>query len=135
MSENLFLQAAKQRLRFPSIKGEMTAEDLFQLPLTSKQGFDLDTIARNVNNELKAAGEESFVETNSNPARTTLALKLELVKFVIAERQAENAAKVGAAARQAEVALLKDILADKQNEALRNLPPEELAKRIAELTQ
>ena len=41
---DIFKQAAKAKLRFPSSKGELRVEDLWDLPLTSKTGPSLDSL-------------------------------------------------------------------------------------------
>lgn len=130
---NIFERASQQKLRFPSVKGELTTEQLWDLPLQSKNQFDLDTVAKTVNNELKNVTEESFVATTTSPAKTILELKFEIVKHVIAVRIATNAAARYQAARKAEKDKLIGILADKQDEALKGLTPEEIQARIAAL--
>lgn len=129
---SIFEQASRQKLRFPSLKGELTVEQLWDLPLQSKSGFDLDTIAKSVSRDLKAVTEESFV-IETSPANTTLVLKLDLMKHIIAVRLAENAAAVNRAARAAERQKLLGVLADKQDESLKALTPAEIQQRLAEL--
>lgn len=129
---SIFEQASRQKLRFPSLKGELTVEQLWDLPLQSKSGFDLDTIAKSVSRDLKAVTEESFV-IETSPANTTLVLKLDLMKHIIAVRLAENAAAVNRAARAAERQKLLGVLADKQDESLKALTPEQIQQRLAEL--
>jgi hypothetical protein len=94
--ENLFQLASRQKFRFQSIKGELTTEQLWDLPLTARGGFNLDEVAKQVAAELKAAGEESFVKKNSNPAKAKLEAKLEIVKHLIAAKleDAEYQARV-----------------------------------------
>lgn len=132
---NLFRIAAKQKFRFESVRGDLTLEQLFDLPLTSRTGFDLDTVARTVNNDLKAIGEESFVEPANNAGRLQLQRKLDLVKLVIAEKQAAAAA---ADARATKAARRQEILtameAARRNE-LGAKSPEELAKMLEELDE
>ncbi|MFW9602789.1 MAG: hypothetical protein ACMV1B_10780, partial [Prevotella sp.] len=60
---NLFEIATREKFRFASIKGELSVEQLWDVSLTSKTGFDLDTIARTVNQESKETDTESFVQT------------------------------------------------------------------------
>lgn len=137
MSEvNKFKKAVMVRLRFPSIRGpqSVTLEDLYSLPLTSKTGLDLDTIAKTVNAELKQLGEESFV----NPSKTggeneVLQLKLDILKEVIADKQAIAESFRAEKARSEEKQTLLDILHGKKQEALKDLSVEELEKRINEL--
>ena len=129
---SIFEQASRQKLRFPSLKGELTVEQLWDLPLQSKSGFDLDTIAKSVSRDLKAVTEASVV-IETSPANTTLVLKLDLMKHIIAVRLAENAAAVNRAARAAERQKLLGVLADKQDESLKALTPAEIQQRLAEL--
>ena len=131
--ENLFQLASRQKFRFQSIKGELTTEQLWDLPLTARGGFDLDSVAKQVAAELKAAGEESFVKKNSNPVKTKLEAKLEIVKHVIAAKleDAEKATK--ASQNQEERQRLLAVLNRKQDAALEELTPEQIQARLAEL--
>jgi hypothetical protein len=131
---NIFEQASRKALRFFSARGLIATEDLWQMPLTSKSGFDLDTVAKTVNNELKAQAEESFVQTSSNPRKTELELQLEIVKHVIAAKQAENEARATAAANKEKREKLIAALAKKQDAAIDNLTAEELQAQIAALS-
>lgn len=130
---NTFEMASRAKLRFPTSRGDVASESLWDMPLTSKAGFDLDTVAKTVNAELKQQAEESFVQTSTNPRKAQLELQLEIVKYVIAEKQAENAARLTAAANREKREKLLDILAKKQDQALENLPLEELQAQIAAL--
>ena len=130
---NLFLISAKKKLRFSTNRGQLTVEQLFDLPLTAKDGFSLDMVARSINQELKAAGDESFVSSGKNPANAELTLKLEVVKAVIADREADNAAKSEAKATQAELAQLEGLLLNAQHAELAKLSKTELEARIKAL--
>lgn len=131
--ENMFQLASRQKFRFQSIKGELTTEQLWELPLTARGGFNLDEVAKQVAAELKAAGEESFVQKNSNPAKSKLEAKLEIVKYIIAVKleDAEKAAK--ASQNQEERQRLLAVLNRKQDAALEELTPEQIQARLAEL--
>jgi beta-glucosidase-like glycosyl hydrolase len=128
---NLFEAAARGKYRFTSAKGQITTEDLFDLPLTSKNGFDLDMVARSVNNELKAASEESFVTTNRR--NTELENKLEIVKFVIQLRQAEKAEAADRAERLARKRKILDAIENKENQQLSEASLDDLRQQLAEL--
>ena len=130
---NIFEKASRAKLRFPSIKGEITVEQLWDLPLQSKTSFDLDTVAKTVNADLKQAGEESFVSTTSNPGKERLELSMEIVKHVIATRLAENDIARQAVARQEERRRLQEILAQKKDENLKAMDVADIEKRLAEL--
>lgn len=131
--ENLFQLASRQKFRFQSIKGELTTEHLWDLPLTARGGFNLDEVAKQVAADLKAAGEESFVQKKSNPAKSKLEAKLEIVKHIIAAKleEAEKAAK--ASQNQEERQRLLAVLNRKQDAALEELTPEQIQARLAEL--
>ena len=130
---NIFEQSTRQALRFPSVRGELNTEQLWDLALTSRNGFDLDSVAKEVNQRLKAISEESFVIKTSNPEKSDLELKLEVLKHIIAVKQAEADARRNAADRAAERQKLYDILAEKQDSALKELSVEDIQKRLAEL--
>lgn len=126
----MFEQATREQFRYPSLKGDLTTEQLWQLPLTSKSGFDLDTVAKTLNREIKAQGEESFVETSANPAKKVLNEKLAIVVHVIGVKQAENAREREAAQRRTERARLTEILHLRTQEQLMQLSPAELQAKI-----
>ena len=130
---NIFEQASRLKLRFPSVRGELTTEQLWDMPLTSKNDFNLDRVARTVNSELKAMDEESFVDTSSNPAKRLAELKLEIVKVVIADRQDANARSLQAASRAEERQRLLAALAKKDDQALNEMSADDIKKRLNEL--
>lgn len=131
--ENLFQLASRQKFRFQSIKGELTTEQLWDLPLTARGGFDLDSVAKQVNAELKAAGEESFVQKNSNPAKSKLEAKLEIIKYIISTKLEDAERAVMADLRSEERKKLLAALNRKQDAALEELTPEQIQARLAEL--
>ena len=79
MPENIFEIATREKIRFETSRGEIGVEELWDVPLTSKNQFDLDNIAKAVNKKIKDQEEESFVKVKSAESNT-LKLKLEVVK-------------------------------------------------------
>lgn len=135
MEQNIFELASRQKLRFMSAKGELTTEQLWDLPLlgnpvTLVAKADLDTVARSISRELKEQVEESFVATRANPLKAKLELQLEVVKHIIAVKMAEAEAKTKAADTKRERERLLEILANKKEQELLQLSPEEIQKRI-----
>ena len=130
---NIFEQATRNQTRFTSIKGLLTVEDLWQLPLQSKTGFDLDSVAKEANRQLKEVTEESFVSTTTNPSKAVNELRLEVVKHIIAVKMAENEAKRTAADKVAKREKILGILASKEEDALKGMTREELLKQLNEL--
>lgn len=128
---NIYKQVAQLGLRFPSARGLLTVEQLFQLPLTSRTGLDLDSIAKTINAELRLQSEESFVETSkANAEAKTLQLALDIVKDVISTKQDEAKAAAKAKANREEKARLLEVLHGKKDEALQALTPAEIQARI-----
>jgi hypothetical protein len=130
---NIFEQASRAKTRFPSIRGDLTVEQLWGMPLQAKTGFDLDSVAKEVNAQLKAVSEESFVSTSTNPAKGSLELAMGVVKHVIAVRLQENEEARNKAALAAERQRLIGALGNKQDEELNGMSKEQLLARIAEL--
>lgn len=128
---HIFEQAARKKIRFSTGRGFVTVENLFDMPLLSKDGFCLDTVARKVNSELKEIAEGSFVEDRVNPEKALLELKLELVKYVIKSIQEANAAKREAneAAQRRQVLLAA--LHSKQVGKIHEMTEEEIQAELA----
>lgn len=132
---NLFELAARQKLRFPSNRGELTVEDLWEMPLQSKNGYDVDTVARGVNAKIKELSEDSFVSTAPSKALTKQRLMLDVLKHVIAVRLAEQAAREKRANNKAERQRLEALLESQQRAADAQLTPEQILAKIAALGQ
>lgn len=130
---NIFEQATRRAIRFESAKGDLSVEQLWDLPLQSRNQFDLDTVAKTVNRQLNAVTEESFVSVRENPAKETLSLKLELVKHIISVKLQEAEEARNRANKASEKEKLLRLLDEKQNEALRALTPEEIQERLKAL--
>jgi hypothetical protein len=131
---NIFEQATRRAIRFESAKGDLSVEQLWDLPLQSRNQFDLDTVAKTVNRQLNDVTEESFVSVRENPAKETLSLKLELVKHIISVKLQEAEEARNRANKASEKEKLLRLLDEKQNEALRALTPEEIQERLKALT-
>lgn len=131
---DMYKFAAQNRLRFPSSRGALTVEDLYEMPLQSKSGFDLDSVAKAINASLKSVSEESFVDDSaSSPQKKLFEVSLEIVKDVIATKKAENQAVVARQNRAIERKKLLDAIAGKKDEALSKASLDELEKKLAEL--
>lgn len=130
---NIFEQASRLKLRFSTNRGDLTVEQLWDLPLQSKTQFDLDSIAKSVYQDLKGRGEESFVATSTDPMKGRLELMLEILKHVIHAKQEENTAKLNKARIEQERARIAEIIDKKQDAALENETLEQLQARLASL--
>lgn len=130
--ENMFEQATRNKLRFESAKGPLTVEQVWDAPLTSRNGFSLDDIAKQVKRELDALSEESFVEQVS-PLKSVAVLKLEVVKRIISVKLSEKEAASKRAERAELRRQLTQALAERQSDEIKNMSPEEIQKRLKEL--
>lgn len=132
-NDDLFCYATRNKLRFASTRGELSVETLWDVPLRSSDGFNLDAIAKTANRNLKDATEESFVTATRTPAVTRLEMTLEVVKSVIATKLADEVAAKQRAENKIKKEKLLAILAEKQDGKLSELSEKELKKQIAEL--
>lgn len=129
---HIFEQAARNKLRFSTQRGFVPVEQLFDMPLLSKDGFCLDSVARKVYSELKDISEGSFVEDRVKPEKALLELKLEIIKHVIKSIQEANAAKREAYEAEQRRQLLRAALHGKQVGKINEMSEEEIQ---AELTK
>lgn len=125
----LFEKATREKVRWETSKGLLSAEDLWDLSLPS-----LDTIAKAVNKKLKEESEESFISAKSS-ANETLELKLEVLKHIIGMKLAEKEATKSRMERLAKIRQLKELAVSKANEQLASKSLEEIQKMIAELEE
>lgn len=129
----LFALATRMKLRFNSVRGALTVEQLWSVPLTSKDGFDLDAIAKGINAELKSLTEDSFVQIKSNPQKTTVEKTLEVVKFVIATKLAEREENEKRVANAEKRRKLLDALAAQEDKELASMSRDDILKQLADI--
>ncbi len=125
----MFEKAVRLKLRFPSPQGGLTMEDLWDLPLTSNRAANLNSIAKTISRQLKAEGEEDFVNPKSG-ADTVLQLQLDIVKHVIQVKQTENEDSRALADRRQKKERLLEIIAKKQDQDLEGKSVEELTAMV-----
>ncbi len=123
--ENMFEIASREKIRFESSKGALTIENLWDLPLQSKNGEDLDSVAKKVNKDLKETEEESFVNPSTTKSRTAQ-LKLDIVKYIIKTRLDENKAKLEAQDKLARRKILLEALQNKQQQNIMNMTEDQI---------
>jgi hypothetical protein len=131
----MFAVATRTKLRFETSRGQLSIEQLWDVPLRpkGKDDFDLDTVARAVNKKVKEISEGSFVESTKNPEQARLELALGLVKHVIQIKlDEEDSAKIRKENKKKRDRLT-EILAQKEDQKLGDLTAEEIKKQIAEL--
>lgn len=133
--KDLYEIAARKKFRYthPALGGLITTEDLFDLPLKSARGVDLNGVAQHVNQELKSETEESFVDVRPNLKKAELEVKLEIVKSVIAAKIADAEKAANARKRAEERSKIIDAIASAESRELQGQSKDDLLKKLAEL--
>ena len=130
---DIFKQATKLKLRFSSVRGDLTIEDLWDLPLTSKSNLSLDGVGKPIQKALRESDEDSLVAVPTTSKNELNSLRLALIKEIISVKQEENLIKQNQAAIESQKALLKQALASKKIDEINGLSVEEIEKRLASM--
>lgn len=124
--ENIFEYATRNKLRFP-YKGSISVEDLWDLTPSS-----LDSIYKVLNKQVKQEQEESLLtvkqETDSN-----LDVQIAIIKYIVSTKLQEKEAHMKAAAMKQRRDELAAIISEKETQALKDLPVDELRKMLQEV--
>ena len=121
--EGNFVKASKLKLRFKSGNGNVSVEDLWDLPLEN-----VDAMAIGYSKELDDSSSLSFIKPKR--ANTALALKFEITKFVIETRVAEAEARKTATEKAAKRTQIRELMEKKQLTAMEGKSLEELQKEL-----
>lgn len=129
---NIFEKATRVKLRFPTTRGELSVEDLWELPL--KGTLSLNSIAVKLKKEVSSTedmidlvdGDAANKESNIKMAKTKLAL--EVVMHIIGVLKAERDARELREAQQSKLRLIDNALATKRQEQLTSGSIEDLEK-------
>lgn len=125
----MFEKASRMKLRFETKKGDVNVEDLWDISLTSKAGFSLDEVAKNLYREIKENEEESFVvkKTSKNEI---LELKFNIVKHIIDVKMQEKEERESEVLKKAHNEKIARVIEKKENENLENMSVEDLVKMM-----
>lgn len=125
-----FKKATQDKLRFQSTTGLLTVEQLWDLPLNSATKANLNDVARTVFNTIETTQDFVSGTTKDN---SVAELKLEIVKEIIADRLAENKAKLERAETLKEIEFLEGIKEAKEIDEIKKLSRKKLNERLKEL--
>lgn len=123
----LFEKASREKLRFNSVKGLLTTEDLWDLSLQ-----DLNGIAKGLKKDLTAAEEEDFLEDISKE-NLGFKFKFDIVLHVLNTKKDERDKKKKMAEKKAQKEKILNVLKDKQDESLKVKSEDELKKMLEDL--
>jgi hypothetical protein len=123
----MFEKASRLKLRFQTPKGQVSAEDLWDLSLPH-----LNIVAKDLHKQLKESAEPDFIEEKS-AEDTVTKLKFDLVIHIMDVKKEEQKARLVAAQRKEERTKLTELLARKREGALESLSVEEIEAKLKEL--
>lgn len=126
---DLFVTATRKKFRFQTERGLMSVEELWDMPLTSRDGFNLDAVAIGLD---KAVDTKSFVKKRSDVADVN-SQKLEIVKYVIETKLADMEKAEQALANRERKQKLMAALESKASEKLVSMSEEEIRAELAKL--
>lgn len=125
-SQNIFELASRMKIRF-AYRGMITVEDLWDLSVQ-----ELDRIFQKLNKALKESKEESLLSPQAKED-SELAIAVAIVRHIVEVKLAEAAIALAAVERKAKKQKILEILADKQDDSLRNMSQEDLTKMLEDL--
>ena len=127
----MFEKASRQKLRFDTPKGQLSVEDLWDLPLHSLTGkANLDDIAHVLDTDLKAGTSKSFVN-KATSADEVLKLKFDIVIHVINTRLDEREAANKIAEKREQKQKIMAIIEQKKDAALSEASLADLEQMLA----
>ena len=127
----MFEKALRKHYRFPSTKGMLPVEDLWDL--TEAQ---MDNTFKALKSQQKVASEDSLISSETKTiAETELDEKIEIVKYIFKVKKEEKEARAKAADIERERRRIIELIAQKKDAALGDSSIEELEKKLAALTQ
>ena len=124
---DLFVVASRKQYRFKLNNGNATVEDLWDLNLET-----LNVLAKAAKKEVDSLAEEDFISAKPAASKDT-ENKFEILKYVIGVKLQEKQAKADAVAKRAKAAQIKELLAEKQNQAMQSKTEAELLAELAAL--
>lgn len=131
-ANTLFITATRSKFLFASSAGQLTVQDLWDLPLTGR-GANLDDVARALHKSLREDdGDVSFVKTVVKKAAETQ-MKFDLVKYVIDVKVAERDARKTAEEKADTKQKLMAKLAEKKDKALDEMSEQQIQTMIDSL--
>lgn len=116
---DLFKVAVKKKYRF-NYRGLISVEDLWDLSVE-----DLDKIFKSLKSQQRNASEESLLKAVSKEDKE-LNNKIEIIKIIVADKLAASDRAKKAAAQRMQNQRILEIMADKQDAALKEKSVEEL---------
>lgn len=125
-TEKLFEMATISKLRFPSTKGELSVEDLWDL-----SDKDLDVVYKNLKDQEVKSSEESLLDDANVDPKLTAAIGI--VKYIFTTKRNERLAEKERINKKLTQRKYIDALSKKQDEAIEKMSEAELRAMIDSL--
>lgn len=125
-TEKMFETAVRSKMRFP-YKGQISVEDLWDLSVET-----LDTVFKTLNSRVKASQEESLLQTRTKEDEE-LGIQIAIIKHIVSVKLAEADTAAKAYEKREQKQKILSILADKQEDALKNKSVEELQQMLEDM--
>lgn len=122
-TENLFEMATRNKLRFPSTKGELSVEDLWDL-----SDKDLDVVYKNLKDQEVKSSEESLLDDANIDPKLTAAIGI--VRYIFTTKRKEKLAEKERINKKLKQKKYIDALSKKQDEAIEKMSEAELRAMI-----
>lgn len=125
-TEKLFEMATRSKLRFPSTKGELSVEDLWDL-----SDKDLDVVYKNLKDQEVKSSEESLLDDANVDPKLTAAIGI--VRYIFTTKRKERLAEKERINKKLTQRKYIDALSKKQDEAIEKMSEAELRAMIDSL--
>ena len=125
-TEKLFEMATRSKWRFPSTKGELSVEDLWDL-----SDKDLDVVYKNLKDQEVKSSEESLLDDANVDPKLTAAIGI--VKYIFTTKRNERLEAKELIDKKRNQQLYIDALSRRKLKDIDNMSVEELEAKIAEL--
>ena len=125
-TENLFEIATRNKMRFPSTKGELSVEDLWDL-----SDKDLDVVYKNLKSQEAKSSEESLLDDANVDPKLTAAIGI--VRYIFTTKRKEKLAEKERINKKLTQKKYIDALSKKQDEAIEKMSEAELRAMIDSL--
>ena len=122
-TENLFEMATRNKMRFPSTKGELSVEDLWAL-----SDKDLDVVYKNLKDQEVKSSEESLLDDANVDPKLTAAIGI--VRYIFTTKRKEKLAEKERINKKQTQKKYIDALSKKQDEAIEKMSEAELRAMI-----
>lgn len=139
MDMNIFEIAARSKSRFPTNRGHINVEQLWDVPVSSKDGFDLEAIAQQISSEIAKLSTGSIlggaILKKDNDRKALLEAELDIVKRVYAVKTEEEAAQLKKRDKAAQRQRILEAISVREEGDLKAKSKDELMKELAALDE